>query len=87
MAYAITRVLATSLHVLCSGAGNWGSGARGYVALQPPAWNLSFTCLRGTLYCVEVLVETQNITLSIPKGTLHRVKLIAVAGRPLFPAC
>jgi predicted nuclease of predicted toxin-antitoxin system len=39
---------------------------------------LTFTCFRGTLICVEDTMETQNITLSIPKETLLKVKLLAV---------
>jgi hypothetical protein len=39
---------------------------------------LTFTCFRDTLFHVEVVMETQNITLSIPKEVLRKVKLIAV---------
>lgn len=39
---------------------------------------LTITCFRATLFYVEVTMETQNITLSIPKDVLLKVKLLAV---------
>ncbi len=39
---------------------------------------LTPTHFRGTLFYVEVTMETQNITLSLPKEVLLKVKLIAV---------
>jgi hypothetical protein len=39
---------------------------------------LTFTRFRDTLFCVEASVERQNITLSLPKDILLKVKLIAV---------
>ena len=45
-------------------------------------WNLHLAYFCGILECmlfhVEVLMETQDITLSIPKEILLKVKLIAV---------
>jgi tryptophan 2,3-dioxygenase len=42
------------------------------------AMQLTFTRFRATLVCVEETMETQNITLSIPKEVLLKVKLLAV---------
>jgi hypothetical protein len=39
---------------------------------------LTFTHFRDTLFYVEVVMERQNITLSLPKEILLKVKLIAV---------
>jgi tryptophan 2,3-dioxygenase len=39
---------------------------------------LAPTRLRGTLDRVEEAMERQNVTLSIPKDTLHKAKLLAV---------
>jgi hypothetical protein len=39
---------------------------------------LTLTHFRGTLFYVEVTMKTQNITLSLPKEVLVKVKLIAV---------
>ncbi len=39
---------------------------------------LSYTQLRATLLCVENMMKTQNITLSLPKEVLMKVKLLAV---------
>jgi hypothetical protein len=40
--------------------------------------SLTFTCFCDTLIYVEEAMEKQNITLSIPKDTLLKVKLLAV---------
>jgi Arc/MetJ-type ribon-helix-helix transcriptional regulator len=42
---------------------------------------LPLTFLRVTLNFVEAAMETQNITLSLPKQTLRKVKLLAVRRR------
>jgi len=39
---------------------------------------LPITILCATLNFVEVTMEMQNITLSLPKPILHRVKILAV---------
>jgi hypothetical protein len=39
---------------------------------------LTITRLRATLVCVEETMETQNITLSLPKEVMLKIKLIAV---------
>jgi len=39
---------------------------------------LTVTCFRATLVHVEDAMETQNITLSLPKEVLLKVKLLAV---------
>ncbi|MGQ9554172.1 MAG: hypothetical protein ACUVWR_08680 [Anaerolineae bacterium] len=48
----------------------------GVLAINPP--HCSGTHMRVTLICVEVAVETQNVTLPIPKETLRKAKIIAV---------
>jgi hypothetical protein len=39
---------------------------------------LTFAYFRGTLFYLEAKMETQNITLSLPKELLLKVKLMAV---------
>jgi len=39
---------------------------------------LTLTHFRGTLFYVEANMETQNITLSLPKEVMLKVKLLAV---------
>jgi hypothetical protein len=47
------------------------------VTLTGGGTELRLTCSRATLFLVEVTMETQNITLSIPKQVLIKVKVIA----------
>ena len=42
---------------------------------------LTGACFRGTLFLVVVTMDSQNITLSIPKDVLLSLKLIAVQRR------